>query len=151
MRVVVLGATGFIGRALTETLTERGDDILILSRRPAKAIKRFSEHVKVVKWSPEYDPSWAEAIEGYDAVVNLAGAPLFGHRWTNKRKELILKSRTESAAGIIKAIRRADHRPVVSIRLGLPFAVRPSERIGTRSQNRHSCTVDEREVFHMRG
>ena len=111
MRVVVSGATGFIGRALVRALIERGDDVLVLSRRPKLAARRLGHQIKAIKWTPEYDPAWGEEIEGYDAVVNLAGEPIFGHRWTKTQKERIRKSRAESATGIIKAIRRADHRP----------------------------------------
>jgi len=111
MRVVVLGATGFIGRALVGALTGRGDDVLVLSRRPHLAARRFGGNVQATQWSPEYDPGWGEQIEGYDAVVNLAGEPLLGRRWSRRQKDLILKSRIDSAAGLIKAIRRADHRP----------------------------------------
>ena len=111
MRVVVSGATGFIGRALVQALIERGDDVLVLSRRPELARRRLGNQIKAIEWTPNYDPVWGEKIEGYDAVVNLAGEPIFGHRWTDAQKERIRKSRTESAAGIIKAIRRADHWP----------------------------------------
>lgn len=115
MRVAVLGATGFIGRALVRTLLERGDDVLALTRRPEAAQRALGQQIKTVRWTPEYDPAWGEEIEGYDGVVNLAGEPIFGRRWTQKQKQLILKSRAESAAGIIKALRRADHRPDVLI------------------------------------
>lgn len=115
MRVAVSGATGFIGRALVRTLLDRGDDVLALSRRPEAARRILGEEVKLIRWSPEFDPAWGEAIEGYDAVINLAGEPIFGRRWTRAQKRRILKSRAESAAGMIKAIRRADHRPDVLI------------------------------------
>lgn len=115
MRVVVSGATGFVGRKLVKALIERGDDVLVLSRRPELALRRLGEQIRAIKWTPEYDPAWGEEIEGYDAVVNLAGEPIMGHRWTEAQKEKILKSRTESAAGIIKAIRRANHRPATLI------------------------------------
>jgi len=115
VRVAVLGATGFIGRALVRTMLERGDDVLALSRRPEAARRVLGEQAKTARWTPEYDPAWGEQIEGYDGVVNLAGEPIFGHRWTQKQKRRILKSRTESAAGVVKAIRRADHRPDVLI------------------------------------
>jgi len=92
-------------------LLHRDDDVLVLTRRPTSAQRLLGEQVKIVKWTPEYDPAWGETIEGYDAVINLAGSPIFGRRWTQKQKDLILESRTESTAGIIKAIRRADHWP----------------------------------------
>ena len=115
MRIAVLGATGFIGRALVRRLLAHGDDVLALTRWPGAAERILGRAVKVVKWSPGFDSSWGEAIEGYDAVINLAGEPIFGRRWTPSQKTKILKSRTETTAGIIKAIRRADHRPDVLV------------------------------------
>jgi uncharacterized protein (TIGR01777 family) len=111
VRVVILGATGFIGRALVYALHGRGDDLLILSRRPNLVTRRFGTQIRAVQWTPEYDPAWGREIEGYDAVINLAGEPLFSRRWNTRQKDLILNSRADSAAGIIKAIRRIDHRP----------------------------------------
>lgn len=111
MRVVILGATGFVGRALVYALHGRGDDLLILSRRPNLVTRKFGTQIKAVKWTPEYDPAWGREIEGYDAVINLAGEPLFSRRWNARQRDLIMNSRVDSAAGIIKAIRRIDHRP----------------------------------------
>ncbi len=115
MRVVVSGPTGFIGRALVGELLRRGDEVLALSRRPKLVRRRFGDAVKAVPWTPEYAPEWGELLESYDGVVNLAGEPIIGRRWNEAQKERILKSRIDSTAGIIKAIRRADHRPDVFV------------------------------------
>ncbi len=111
MQVAIAGATGFIGQAVVAGLLDAGDDVLVLTRRPSAARRLFQDRVKVIEWRPDYDPVWADEIEGYDAVINLAGAPIFGRRWTKAQKERLLKSRTDSAEAILKAIRRVDRRP----------------------------------------
>ena len=98
LQIAIVGATGFIGRSVVRGLLARGDEVLVLTRRPAVARKLFSDTVKIVRWKPDYDPAWADEIEGYDAVINLAGAPILGHRWTRAHKDRILKSRTEATA-----------------------------------------------------
>ena len=115
MRVAITGATGFVGRALLQTLIQRGDEVLILTRRPAAARQVLGETINAVQWTPKYTPSWGQQVALCDAVINLAGEPIFGRRWTAKQKERILRSRTEAAAGIIEAIRQADRPPRVLI------------------------------------
>lgn len=90
MRVTVLGASGFIGRHLTVALRARGDDVVEASLRdPARA---------------------AQASDGSDAVVNLAGAPVIV-RWTEAAKREILRSRVDLPRAYLDALARAGARP----------------------------------------
>jgi hypothetical protein len=90
MKVTVLGASGFVGRALGAALQARGDDVRAVSLRdPARA---------------------AEAASGSDVVVNLAGAPVVG-RWTENYKREIAHSRVELPHEFLTALERVDARP----------------------------------------
>jgi uncharacterized protein len=90
MRVTVLGASGFVGRALVAALTLRGDDVRGVSLRdPARA---------------------AEAAAGSDVVVNLSGAPVIG-RWTHERKRAIASSRVDLPRAFLAALERVERRP----------------------------------------
>ncbi len=94
MRVVVLGASGFVGRALTAALRARGDDVEERSLRdPAAA---------------------AGACEGFDAIVNLAGEPI-AQRWTPSVKVAIEESRTERPKAFIAALAHLTNRPHVYV------------------------------------
>jgi uncharacterized protein (TIGR01777 family) len=94
MKVTVLGASGFVGRALVAALTARGDDVHGVSLRdPARA---------------------AEAADGSDVVVNLAGAPVI-ERWTGERKRIIASSRIDAPHAFLTALERADVRPNVYV------------------------------------
>ena len=75
MRILVAGASGFLGTRLTGRLRAEGHEIVRLVRRPARGPDE-------VRWDPpagQLDPA---ALAGVDAVVNLAGANIGDRRWT---------------------------------------------------------------------
>src|SRR5437879_5205532 len=71
-RVIVTGATGLIGKALCKRLRERGYAVTVFSRNPDKARKKVPGAAEYVAWEPGSPGSWASAIDGSYAVINLA-------------------------------------------------------------------------------
>jgi len=94
-----VGATGLIGRRLVAALTRRGDEAVAVSRRGAAV-----DGAESVRWNPAEGPPPAAALEGVDAVVNLAGAPIAGGRWTRARKRAIRASRVETTRLLVDAL-----------------------------------------------
>ncbi|MFN4788669.1 MAG: TIGR01777 family oxidoreductase [Pseudanabaena sp.] len=119
MKIVVTGATGFVGTKLVECLQASDDHIVILARDPKKANSLFPKvsfpNVEVVGYNPFELGDWAMVISGSDAVVNLAGEPLAGVRWTDKRKQEIRNSRVLTTNVLVDAIAQADVKPQVLI------------------------------------
>ena len=119
MKIVVTGATGFVGVKLVERLHALGDRIVVLARNPQKAIRQFPPeffaNIEVIGYTPFAIGDWANAISGCDAVINLAGEPLAGVRWTDKRKQEIRDSRILTTELLVKAIATADVKPQVLI------------------------------------
>ena len=76
MHVVVTGGTGFIGRALCLALSHDGHRITVLTTKNRAASKLFDHSVAVVEWNGRDRGARGESLEGADAVVNLAGAPI---------------------------------------------------------------------------
>lgn len=107
MRIAITGSTGLIGSALVPLLRQDGHDVVRLVRRdPASSDE--------VRWDPEHgviDPS----IGTIDAAVNLAGAGVGDHRWTDEYKRLIRTSRVESTTTIAKAMAAMEPRPRVLV------------------------------------
>ncbi len=116
MRIVVTGATGFIGSHLCRALTGRGDEVVALTRKPDRAGPRLPSSVRSVGWSPpEVSPSWAQELDGVDGVVNLAGEPVADRPWTAQQKERIARSRIDATTAIVEAMDRCERPPTVLV------------------------------------
>ena len=114
MRVLVTGATGFIGRALVPRLQRDGHVVVAWARSEARARGLLGAAVEIV---PAVGGAEAlvQALDRCDAVVNLAGEPLLGGRWTAARRRILQDSRIAATAGLVRAIAAATTRPGVLI------------------------------------
>lgn len=119
MKVFVAGGTGLIGRRLVRRLLERGDDVLLLTRERAhvEAAGLDPARVQVIKGDPCTTGIWRENFSEVDAVVNLAGEPIFGRRWNDEVKDRIRQSRVKSTQTLVAAIglMPSDRRPKVLV------------------------------------
>ena len=111
MRIVVTGGTGFIGRPLCLSLCAEGHTVTLLTRRPAEAQRLFGPAVTAVEWNGREPRSWEQSLEGADAVINLAGAPIADARWSPARKRLLTDSRVLSTRLLVEALSRRSLRP----------------------------------------
>lgn len=111
MRVGVVGATGFVGKALVAALTERGDAVVAFSRDPARARKTLAR----VADARSLEAITAEGVADLDAVVNLAGESIGAKRWDAEYKAAILESRVSTTRRVVDAIGAAGRRPQVLI------------------------------------
>jgi NAD dependent epimerase/dehydratase family enzyme len=114
-RVVVTGATGHIGRALCRALGAKGYQVVVFSRDPQQARRAVPRAAEYVAWAPAEDGPWATAIDGAYGVVHLAGASLFGKRWSDSYKREIVASREVGTRGIVNAMARAQTKPQVFV------------------------------------
>jgi uncharacterized protein (TIGR01777 family) len=115
MKIAVTGATGFVGVKLVEKLHALGDRLVVLARDPQRANRQFPKqffpNIEVVGYTPFKLGDWAKAISGCDAVINLAGEPIAGVRWTKQRKQEICDSRILTTRVLVEAIAQADVKP----------------------------------------
>ena len=109
-RVAVTGSSGLIGGALRRSLEERGDEVLRLVRRAPSAPGE-------VEWDPADGRLDEAALDGVDAVVNLAGAGIGDRRWSAEHKREIERSRTDATGTVARAIVAHRERTGRSIRL----------------------------------
>lgn len=107
MLILVTGGTGFIGRFLVDALVDRGDQVTVVTRNPSLARQRGRDDVTYRGWLP--------SLEGYDAVVNLTGAPLFGKRWNKNVCRKIEESRVRSASWVAQSIAECSRPPKVFV------------------------------------
>src|SRR6266516_3352273 len=106
MRVVVTGGTGFIGSALCRGLVAGGDVPVVLTRNAADARRRLGEAVEAAAWQPGQSGSWEQALDGADAIVNLAGESIAARRWSERQKEAIRGSRIRATRALVEALGR---------------------------------------------
>ncbi len=99
MRVLITGATGLIGTALTAFCREQGVETVSLVRKPPVAPN--SSHIQ---WDPNKAILNPEHLEGFDAVVHLAGENIAGGRWTQERKRRIFESRVRGTSLLSAAL-----------------------------------------------
>jgi uncharacterized protein (TIGR01777 family) len=111
MRVVISGASGFVGTALTRSLQADGHTVHPLVR-PGGGRRDDPDGIR---WDPEGGSIDTEALEGVDAVVHLAGAGIGDRRWTAKRKRLILESRTKGTSLVARALAELQTPPKVLV------------------------------------
>lgn len=129
MKVVVTGATGFIGTALVEALRARGDAIVALSRNAERARAALGE-VTAVTADLQSPGPWTAALAETDAIVHLAGESVAARRWDAHQKQLIRDSRVESTRALVDAI------------AALPAAARPRVLVSASGADYYAFAVD---------
>lgn len=114
-RVLITGATGFIGRALAGALASGGYEVVALTRDIAKSAHLFGKDVQSVLWDGRTANGWGSLADGAHAIINLAGDNLAEGRWTRAKKNLVLKSRLDAGAAVCHAVRGARRKPKVVV------------------------------------
>jgi len=114
MRVFVTGGTGLVGRAVIPVLLERRDEVLCLTRNPARAREVLPSGVDILGGDPTMPGVWQDRLATCGGVINLAGAPVIDGFWTGRKKQLIRRSRLAVTENIVTAL-AASERPVVLV------------------------------------
>jgi uncharacterized protein len=113
MKIVMAGGSGFLGRALSERLVADGHQVLVLTRHAGSG-RPWEGQRSTAPWAPNGAAGdWATAIEGADAVVNLAGTSIGDGRWTKERRAAILDSRINATRSLVAAIHGLPNPPSV--------------------------------------
>lgn len=107
MDIVLSGGTGFIGKALRAELARQGHKVVVLARANAPV----GPNETPALWDGRSEGPWARHVDGADAVVNLAGEPVVGGRWTGARKRQLEESRVLAAKALVEAMAAAKKKP----------------------------------------
>ncbi|WP_297692664.1 TIGR01777 family oxidoreductase [uncultured Eudoraea sp.] len=105
MKVLIAGATGLIGKAITDLCREKGISVNYLTTDRSK-IKNENNY-QGFYWEPEKNKLDANCFEGVTAIINLAGAGIAG-KWTKSYKKQILSSRIDSLSTLYSAIKNLN-------------------------------------------
>jgi uncharacterized protein (TIGR01777 family) len=104
-RIAVSGASGLVGRVLVRRLAAAGHVVSRMVRRPPLAGE--------IRWDPATGELPAAELEGMDAVVHLAGAPIGDRRWSKQYRETILRSRVDGTDLVARTLATLDRPPRV--------------------------------------
>lgn len=104
MKVVITGATGFIGQALVPVLRARGDEVVVLSRDAERARAKLGGDVAAVTADLEAAGAWTAALAGAGSIVHLAGEGVTARRWDARQRQVLRDSRVETTRAIVEAI-----------------------------------------------
>lgn len=110
MKIVIAGGTGFVGRALTKLLQEKGHEIIILTRHKSGR----ENDIQYVQWLQQ-NTRPEQLLDDVDAFVNLAGISLNNGRWTKKQKKAIYTSRMEATLEIVRIMEHLTSKPKVLV------------------------------------
>ncbi len=105
MKVLVTGATGFIGKKIVHALAREGHQIVVLSRNAENAKGKFAAPVTAFSWNPTEEKAPAAAFDGVEAVISLAGEGIAEKRWTEKQKKAIHDSRVLGTRHLAETLR----------------------------------------------
>ena len=113
MKVLVTGATGFLGRPLVAALRARGDSVVAIVRDAARAKELDAT---LVEANLEVPGAWWDAL-AVDAIIHLAGEPIAGKRWDARQKQIVRDSRVEATRTMVEGIAKLDEaaRPRVLV------------------------------------
>jgi len=110
MKILITGGTGFIGRALINSLLAQSHQITVLSRSPEKVSCLFDDRVSALN-----SLQTLTTDDHFDVIINLAGAPIFDKRWTAAQKQLLRDSRIKLTQQLISFIAEMKHKPELLI------------------------------------
>src|SRR5258705_10033031 len=113
MRILVTGGTGFVGRALIPRLRLDGHTIVAWVRSGARGRQVLGGDAGLVRGAGP--GALAAAVARADAIVNLAGEPVVGRRWTAERRRVLEASRIGVTRDLVSAIAAASPRPRVLV------------------------------------
>jgi uncharacterized protein (TIGR01777 family) len=114
LKVVVTGATGFVGKKLCLELFKSGHSLRVVTRSKKKAAETLAFPAEYFEWSGTSEFPQA-ALTGADAVIHLAGESIADGRWSEERKKKIMESRKVGTAQLVKAMNQTENKNLALI------------------------------------
>lgn len=106
MKILITGASGFIGRELVQKLSKDGHELVLLTHQTV--LPGGHQALNTVE-------DLSRQVPALDAVINLAGAPIMGKPWTDARKRILWESRVTLTEKLVESVSRLDAPPKVFI------------------------------------
>lgn len=136
MKILITGASGFVGSTLTCKLLSLGHEVHILTRNKDHLPALFqTDKVKAFTWSNQQSKPPLEAIEGIDGVINLIGENIAAKRWSPEQKEILRSSRVDTTNNLIALIEENRSKPLKFFISSSAVGIYPVNRDETLDEN----------------
>lgn len=122
-KIILAGGTGTIGLILQQHFAERGDEVVVLTRKPER---KQHPQARLIGWDGRSIGDWSKEFDGADAVINLAGRSV-DCRYTDRNKALILHSRVDATHTLGEAIKTCNNPPRLWINMSSATVYRHAE------------------------
>jgi uncharacterized protein (TIGR01777 family) len=133
MKILMTGATGWVGQTLGIKLVQEGHSIVALVRDTEAAQKLCPFPADFIKWDYKQNESVPDSIAGIDAVIHLMGEPVAGKRWNKSVKQSILDSRVISTKKLMQfALNKKIKKFISASAIGF-YGARGDEELTERS------------------
>jgi uncharacterized protein (TIGR01777 family) len=106
LHIIVTGGTGFVGQALVPFLLQQGQRVTVLTRQAERLNRDSGPALDYINSLDAIDDE-----DGIDVIVNLAGEPIAGKRWSNSQKDKLIQSRVQTTGNVITLIHRLHRKP----------------------------------------
>ena len=114
-KIIITGASGLIGRELCKKLHEDGDEVTVFTRDIKKGKEILPYLNNFVEWDYNKPELWKDELNGKEAIIHLAGANVFGERWTSSYKRTIMESREIATKNLVDSIGTINSKPKIFI------------------------------------
>lgn len=112
-KIIISGATGFIGQPLCRELLKSNYELVILTRNGRKAQQLLGNQITALEWDGISPPASLERLEDALAIINLAGENIGAGRWTNRRKQRLVDSRVQAGHAMVSLVEQLKNKPQV--------------------------------------
>ncbi|GAB6139697.1 TIGR01777 family oxidoreductase [Methylosoma difficile] len=110
MKILITGGSGFLGSTLCQRLLGQSHTITVVTRNEDAAKEKCGSAIATIRDLEEIHPE-----DSFDVLINLAGEPIFGRRWSAEQKKRIRNSRIELTEQLVRAIARMRSKPQLLI------------------------------------
>jgi hypothetical protein len=115
MKIIIFGATGFIGKKLFTALFSQAHEITIVSRNIDRAREILGNDARFCSWDGKDVSELEKILAGAKAIINLAGESIAAKAWTENQKRKIIDSRVSLTTAIVDAIKQMENKPEVLV------------------------------------
>lgn len=141
MKILITGATGFVGNALMIKLLDQGHDIHVLTRNTRELASLFhNPRVSIFTWKDTSTPPPLESINGISGVINLMGENIAAKRWSKDQKKKLHTSRVDSTRQLTLLLNENLTKP-------LNFFI-SSSAVGIYPVNLNECLNEDSKLGH---